>query len=71
MKIEIYNKNNVRLGENDLIGSGAWLILRDDQDNILYEYVFIKYGDVNGDGKINSLDVLVLQKQVRLRKPLG
>ena len=26
------------------------------------EYLIIIYGDVDGDGKINSIDLLVLQK---------
>ena len=28
------------------------------------EYYIIIYGDVNGDGKINSLDLLVLQRHI-------
>ena len=28
------------------------------------EYEIIIYGDVNGDGKINSIDLLVLQRHI-------
>ena len=31
---------------------------------ILKEYQIIIYGDVNGDGKINSVDLLVLQRHI-------
>ena len=31
---------------------------------ILQEYSFILYGDSNGDGKINSVDLLVIQRDI-------
>ena len=31
---------------------------------MLQEYQIILYGDVNGDGKINSVDLLVLQRHI-------
>ncbi len=36
----------------------------DNKANILAEYTALLYGDVNGDGKINSVDLLVLQRDI-------
>ena len=71
LKIEIYNSKNNLLGQDKLIGTGSKLILKDENNNTRYEYEFLKYGDVNGDGAINSLDVLVLQKYILEIKPLS
>ena len=62
-EIKFLNKHNELLSDNNLIGTGSKLqILKDG--NILFEYQFILYGDVNGDGKINSVDLLVLQRHI-------
>ena len=34
------------------------------EKDIIASYQFILYGDCNGDGKINSVDLLVLQRQI-------
>lgn len=46
------------------VGTGTNLVLTDTAGNEVFRYQFILYGDVNGDGLINSLDVLVLQKYI-------
>lgn len=61
--IEIYNSKGTLLKENDLVGTGSTIrILKDGQ--IIMEYHIILYGDVNGDGKISSVDLLVLQRHI-------
>lgn len=49
---------------NNRIGTGSKLILTDTNGNKLNEYEFILYGDLDGDGLINSKDILVLQKHI-------
>lgn len=49
---------------NDRVGTGSKLILSDENGNKVHEYEFLLYGDVDGDGLINSKDVLVLQKHI-------
>lgn len=61
--IEIYDANNKRLQEGDLAGTGSKIRLLEN-DEIIMEYNIILYGDVNGDGKINSVDLLVLQRHI-------
>ena len=62
-EIKIYNSKNEELKDTDLIGTGSKIqIIKDN--NILQEYQIILYGDVNGDGKINSVDLLVLQRHI-------
>ena len=63
LNVEIYKEGKL-LSEDEKIGTGTQLILKDANQNEVYKYVFIIYGDVNGDGLINSLDVLVLQKHI-------
>lgn len=62
--IEIYNYKNELLDDNKNIGTGSKLILKDENGETIYDYVFILYGDVNGDGNINSLDNLIIQKHI-------
>ena len=61
--IEVYNSKGDLLQESELAGTGSTIrILKDEQ--IIMEYHIILYGDVNGDGKINSVDLLVLQRHI-------
>ncbi len=48
----------------DRVGTGSKLILLDTAGNKVHEYEFLLYGDLDGDGLINSKDVLVLQKHI-------
>ena len=63
-KIEIYNKENEVLLDNQLVGTGSTLKCFDSNGDVVIEYNFILYGDVSGDGKINSVDLLVLQRHI-------
>lgn len=64
LKLEIRNKNNQILENDKSIGTGSKLIVKDENGNVIIQYIFIIYGDLNGDGQINSLDVLILQKHI-------
>lgn len=64
MNLEILKYDDSKLEENEKIGTGSKLIIRNQDNQVIYQYKFILYGDVNGDGNINSLDVLVLQKHI-------
>lgn len=59
----IYNSSGKLLQNNELAGTGSTIrLLQNGQ--IIEEYKIILYGDVNGDGKINSIDLLVLQRHI-------
>lgn len=64
LNLEFCNDQNETLTEEDKIGTGSKLILKNELEEVIYEYTFIVYGDVNGDGEINSLDVLIIQKHI-------
>jgi len=64
LSLEFYNSKDKLLSDTDIIGTGSKLVLKDADGKELYRFSFIIYGDVNGDGLINSLDVLVLQKHI-------
>ena len=70
LNMEFYDSKGVLLKDDSMIGTGYRLCLKNDNGNEIYNYYFIIYGDVNGDGSINSLDVLVLQKYILEMKDL-
>lgn len=61
--IEIYNSSGTKIEGNSLVGTGATIKILDNVNPII-EYNVVMYGDVNGDGKINSVDLLVLQRHI-------
>ena len=64
LSFEIQDKSDQLLEGADLIGTGTKLILKNTDGDIVYTYYFILYGDLNGDGLVNSLDVLSLQRHI-------
>ena len=62
--IEIYNYKNELLKDNQYAGTGSTICFKDENNIIKMEYHIVLYGDVNGDGKINSTDLLVLQRHI-------
>ena len=61
--VEVYNKNGEKISGNSLVGTGSTIKITDNK-SLIIEYTLIMYGDVNGDGKINSIDLLVLQRHI-------
>ena len=62
-EIKIFNFKDEKLEDADLIGTGSKVKIYKD-NNILREYKIILYVDVTGEGKINSVDLLVLQRHI-------
>ena len=63
-KIEIYNYKGQKLSDEQNAGTGSTIRLLDENNVIKMEYIIIIYGDISGDGKINSADLLTLQKHI-------
>lgn len=61
--IEVYNKNGEKISGSSLVGTGSTIKILDN-NVMVTEYTLIMYGDTNGDGKINSIDLLVLQRHI-------
>lgn len=62
--IKIYDYKGNELTDGQMVGTGSKIRLVDENDVIKMEYYIVIYGDVNGDGKINSLDLLVVQRHI-------
>lgn len=62
--IQMFDYTGQKLADEDYVGTGSKIRLVDENDVIKMEYYIIIYGDVNGDGKINSTDLLVLQRHI-------
>lgn len=70
LELEFVNKDNKTLEETDIVGTGTKIRVKEEDENVLREYKIIIYGDVNGDGKINSVDLLVVQRDILQLKSL-
>lgn len=62
--LEIYNYKGELLSDNGNVGTGSKIVFKNDDNQIVTEYNVILYGDANGDGKINSVDLLILQRHI-------
>ena len=62
--IEIYNHAEEKLTDEQRVGTGSKIRLVDENGIIKMEYKILIYGDLSGDGKINSMDLLVLQRHI-------
>ena len=63
LELEFINSNGEKLEKTDIVGTGSKILVKENE-NILRKYTIIIYGDCNGDGKINSVDLLVLQRHI-------
>lgn len=69
LEIEIVNYQNQILQDTDIVGTGSKIRVK-EAGKILRQYQIIIYGDSNGDGKINSVDLLVLQRHILEIEPI-
>lgn len=69
LEIQIVNYKNEILQEKDCVGTGSKILVKEN-GKVLRKYQIIVYGDANGDGKINSVDLLVIQRHILEIEPL-
>ncbi len=72
LEIEIVNYQNQILKDTDIVGTGAKIRIKEN-GKILRQYQVIVYGDADGSGKIDSVDLLVLQRhilKIKLLEPI-
>ncbi len=62
-EIEIIDKDQKVLEDTDRVGTGSKILIKQD-NNVLGQYMILLYGDVNGDARIDSIDLLVLQRHI-------
>ena len=65
-QIQIVDKTEKILQNQDLVGTGSkvQIFMNTDVQTLVAEYEIIIYGDVDGNGKINSVDLLKLQRHI-------
>lgn len=69
LEIEVVNYKNEVLQDTDIIGTGTKIRVKEN-GVLLRQYQIILYGDANGDGRINSVDLLVLQRHILEIEPM-
>lgn len=70
LQMTFINNKGEKLSMDSNVGTGSELILSTTEGEEVYRYEFLLYGDLNGDGAINALDALVLQKHILETKML-
>ena len=65
-QVQIVDKLGNILKDEDIVGTGAkvQIYTNTDTKTLVAEYQIIIYGDVDGNGKINSVDLLKLQRHI-------
>ena len=65
-QVQIVDKLGNLLQNQDLVGTGSkvQIFTNTDEQTLVTEYEIIIYGDVDGNGKINSVDLLKLQRHI-------
>lgn len=63
-EIQIENYKGEKIEKNLLVGTGSKIKILNENQETIAEYIIVLYGDINGDGKINSVDLLVLQRHI-------
>ena len=63
-QVKIYHYSGTELTNEQSVGTGSIIRIVDENEIIKMEYSVVIYGDVSGDGKINSTDLLVLQRHI-------
>lgn len=62
--VQIENHKGEVLKDNELAGTGSKIKIINEKGEVKAKYLILLYGDVTGDGKINSVDLLVLQRHI-------
>ncbi len=69
--IEVYDKDGKAVPDNSMIGTGSCVKLLFNKE-VIEEYKIVIYGDLNGDGLIDSADITLLTSGIlRLQKFSG
>ena len=63
-EIQIENYKGEKIEKNQLVGTGSKIKIINENQETIAQYTVVLYGDINGDGKINSVDLLVLQRHI-------
>lgn len=60
--ITIKNASGTVISGTMKVGTGTVVDLANDQGQVMQTYTLVIYGDVNGDGTINAIDLLAMRK---------
>ena len=64
LNVLLYNLENIELVDTDTVGTGTKVVIQNNNNETISEYILIIYGDLDGDGQISSIDLLKLQRHI-------
>ncbi len=71
-EVVIKDINNKIILDNDLVGTGTTIELTDKESkDVIQSYSVVIYGDINGEGLINTIDLQIMQKAILKIKALS
>ena len=62
--IELKDISGKVLTENDLVGTGTIINIKDSSENVISSYTVVIYGDVDGDGYIYAVDYQKIKNHI-------
>ena len=69
-QLELKNISGNKLNDEDFVGTGTTINIKNDKDEIIYTYKIIIYGDVDGNSIVDSMDMYKTIQHILKNKEL-
>lgn len=69
--VSVVNANGNGISGNTRLGTGSVITVLDNDGVTKYKYTVVMYGDVNGDGNVNSVDYVNIKNYVMKKNQLS
>lgn len=69
--VNVVNANGNGISGNNRLGTGSVITVLDNDGVTKYKYTVVMYGDVNGDGNVNSVDYVNIKNYVMKKNQLS
>lgn len=69
-QLELKNISGNKLNNEDFVGTGTTINIKNDKDEIIYTYKIIIYGDVDGNSIVDSMDMYKTIQHILKNKEL-
>ncbi len=64
-KVEVFYPDETAVAPDDTVGTGAVIVVTDIESGaVIYKRTAVVFGDCNGNGKINSTDIMLIKRHI-------